>query len=146
NQTFGGAITGTAGITKEGSGTETLTGTNTFTGGATVNAGTLAIGAGGSLAAGGAVNLANSGTGFDISGATTPQTIGELSGVGGASVNLGANTLTLGDAGNASFGGAIGGTGGLVKQGTGTQTLTGANTYTGGTTIGAGTLAIGAGG
>ncbi|NKI72843.1 hypothetical protein GN109_25850, partial [Collimonas pratensis] len=40
----------------------------------------------------------------------------------------------------------IGGTGGLVKQGAGTETLTGANTFTGGATINAGKLAIGAGG
>ncbi|WP_186170159.1 autotransporter-associated beta strand repeat-containing protein, partial [Burkholderia gladioli] len=77
------------------------------------------------------------------SGATTPQTIGELSGVGGASVNLGANTLTLGDAGNASFGGAITGTAGITKEGSGTETLTGTNTFTGGATVNAGTLAIG---
>ncbi|WP_186230953.1 autotransporter-associated beta strand repeat-containing protein, partial [Burkholderia gladioli] len=51
-----------------------------------------------------------------------------------------------GDGTNQSFGGTIGGTGGLVKQGSGTETLTGANTYTGGTTINAGTIAIGAGG
>ncbi|NKI72841.1 hypothetical protein GN109_25840, partial [Collimonas pratensis] len=47
---------------------------------------------------------------------------------------------------NQTFGGIIGGTGGLVKQGTGTETLTGANTFTGGATINAGTLALGAGG
>ncbi|WP_080571242.1 autotransporter-associated beta strand repeat-containing protein [Comamonas testosteroni] len=146
NQTFGGAITGTAGIVKQGSGTETLTGTSTFTGGTTINAGTLAIGAGGSLAVGGAVNLANAGTSFDISGATSPQVVGALLGVGGSNINLGSNTLSFGDATNQTFGGAIGGTGGIVKQGSGTETLTGTNTYTGGTTVNAGTIAIGAGG
>ncbi|WP_186168342.1 autotransporter-associated beta strand repeat-containing protein, partial [Burkholderia gladioli] len=76
-----GAIGGTGGLVKQGTGTQTLTGANTYTGGTTIGAGTLAIGAGGSLAAGTGINLANSGAGFDISGATTPQTIGGLTGV-----------------------------------------------------------------
>ena len=40
------------------------------------------------------------------------------------------------------FSGSISGTGGIVKDGTGRQTLTGINTYTGGTTVNAGTLAL----
>ncbi len=146
NETFGGTIAGTAGITKQGTGTTTLTGANTFTGGATIDAGTLAIGAGGSLAAGSALNLANAGTAFDISGAGAPQTLGALSGAAGTSVNLGANGLTFGDAGDETFGGTIAGTAGITKQGTGTATLTGANMFTGGATVNAGTLALGAGG
>ncbi|WP_186238331.1 autotransporter domain-containing protein, partial [Burkholderia gladioli] len=146
NETFGGTIAGTGGITKEGTGTATLTGANSFTGGATVNAGTLAIGAGGSLAAGGTVNLANTGTRFDLSGANTPQTVGGLAGAAGSTVNLGGNTLTLGGAGNTSFGGTITGTGGLVKAGTGSQTLGADSTYSGGTTLGGGTLVVGSNG
>ena len=46
-----------------------------------------------------------------------------------------------------TFGGTIGGSGGLVQTGTGTLTLTGNNTYPGGTTINGGsTLPIGQGG
>ena len=71
------------------------------------------------------------------------QTIGSLAGVAGSTVALGANTLTFGDASNQTFGGVIGGSGGLVKQGTGAETLTGANTYSGGTTINAGSLILG---
>ncbi|MCQ9145104.1 MULTISPECIES: autotransporter-associated beta strand repeat-containing protein [Brucella/Ochrobactrum group] len=146
NTTFGGTIGGTGAIAKSGSGTQTLTGTNTYTGGTTINAGTLALGAGGALAAAGSVNLGASGAGFDISGAGGNQTIGALSGVAGTSVTLGPNTLSFGDATNQTFAGTINGTGGIVKQGIGRQTLTGTNTYTGGTTINAGTLALGAGG
>ncbi|KXO75778.1 hypothetical protein AYJ56_09905 [Brucella anthropi] len=146
NQTFAGTISGMGGIVKQGSGTQTLTGTNTFTGGTIINTGTLALGAGGALAAAGSVNLGASGAGFDISGAGSNQTIGALSGVAGTSVTLGPNTLSFGDATNQTFAGTINGTGGIVKQGIGTQTLTGTNTYTGGTTINAGKLALGAGG
>ncbi|ONS97014.1 autotransporter outer membrane beta-barrel domain-containing protein, partial [Burkholderia cenocepacia] len=148
NGTFGGAIGGTGGVTVAGTGTQTLTGANTYTGGTTINGGsTLALGAGGSLASGGAVTLAGAGATFDVSGATAAQTLGTLTGAAGTNVNLGANALTLNGSGNGTFGGAIGGTGGVTFAGTGTQTLTGANTYTGGTTINGGsTLALGAGG
>jgi len=146
NATFAGTIGGTGGVIKQGSGVETLTGVNTYTGGTTINAGGLAIGTGGSLAATGAVTLSSAGGIFDISNAGANQTIGALSGVAGSQVALGANTLSLGDAGNTTFAGTIGGTGGIVKQGPGTLTLSSANTYTGGTTINAGTLQIGSGG
>lgn len=60
-------------------------------------------------------------------------------------VNLGANTLTLGGTGSGAInvGGVISGTGGITKAGTGSgvATLSGANTYTGATTISSGTLA-----
>jgi autotransporter-associated beta strand protein len=52
-------------------------------------------------------------------------------------------TLTLTGAGNGTLAGAIGtGTGGLIKSGVGTWTLSGANTYTGDTVITRGTLSI----
>ena len=141
--TYAGTIGGTGGIAKQGTGTLTLTGANTYTGGTAINAGTLALGAGGSLAASGAVTLATGAT-FDLSAAGA-QSIGNLGGTGGT-VNIGANALTLAPSGSSSFGGAIAGSGGVVINGAGTQTLTGANTYTGGTTITAGTLALGSGG
>ena len=140
------ALSGTDGLVKQGTGTLTLSAVNTYTGGTTIDSGTLALGPGGSLAATGGVNLSGAGATFDISGSGANQTIGALTGAAGTTVALGANTLTLGDNGPATFGGSIGGTGGVVKQGAGTQTLTGANIYIGNTTINAGTLALGAGG
>ncbi len=108
-----------------------MNGTNSYTGGTFINAGTLALGAGASLHAGGIVNLASGAT-FDLSAGNGTQTFGTL--IGNGTVNLGANTLTIGDASNGTFSGSIGGTGGLVKEGSGTETLTGTNTFTGGTT------------
>ncbi|NNC09763.1 autotransporter outer membrane beta-barrel domain-containing protein, partial [Corallococcus exiguus] len=90
NGTFSGSIAGTGGLTKVGTGIETLTGANTYTGGTFITAGTLAIGPGGSLAATGAVTLSAAGTGFDISTAGANQTIGSLNGVAGSTVSLGA--------------------------------------------------------
>src|SRR5207244_285824 len=83
----------------------------------------------------------------DISGSSINQTIKDLSGVAGSTVTLGGNRLTVGTTNSTTFagvladGGASGGTGAsLVKQGSGTLTLTGANTYSGGTTVNGGLI------
>jgi outer membrane autotransporter protein len=144
--TLSGSISGLGGMTKNGAATLTLAGANSFTGPVTVNAGTLELSGAGTLSSSDDVNLANAGANLDVSAATTAPVIGALDGVAGTSVILGANTLTLGSIADGTFGGTIGGTGGIVKNGSGTETLTGANTYTGDTTINAGTLALGAGG
>ena len=120
-----------------------LTAANTYAGGTTIANGTLALKNTASLNANGAMAIASPGV-FDIS-QTGDQAIGNLSGDGTA--NLGDNTLTINQAGNTAFSGAIndggigGGTGASVtKTGAGTLTLSGANTYTGTTEIAAGTL------
>ncbi len=156
NLTFGGAgdiavsgaiatIAGT--VTKDGPGTTTLSGVNPYTGITTINAGTLAVSGGSAISNTGAVSLA------DAAGATfklnASETIGSLAGGGatGGSVDLQANTLTVGDGTITSFAGIITGTGGsLAKQGAGTLTLSGANAYTGGTSVNAGTLKVDTGG
>jgi len=64
-----------------------------------------------------------------------------------SAVNLGAQTLTLsGASAGSTISGQISGTGGLIKTGANTWTLTASNTYTGATTISNGTLQIGNGG
>ncbi|WP_185879101.1 autotransporter-associated beta strand repeat-containing protein [Variovorax sp. MHTC-1] len=152
----GTTITGLVGITtgtltKDGSGTAILSGTNTYTGPTVIQGGTLQAGAAAGERAFGtlsAVTLA------DAAGATLNldgfnQTIGSLSGGGaaGGNVTLGSATLTTGGNGaSTSFGGAISGTGAVVKVGAGTQILSGTNTYDGGTTIAEGTLQLGDGG
>ena len=143
-----GVIATTSGtVTYDGAGTATLSGTNTYTGITIINAGTVAVSGGSAIANAGAVSIA------DAPGATfklnASETIGSLAGGGsaGGSVNLQANTLTVGDGTSTNFAGIISGTGGiLVKQGVGSLTLLGANAYTGGTTINAGTVRVDAGG
>ena len=73
------------------------------------------------------------------------QSIGSLAGSG--TVSLGSATLTTGnDNTSTTFSGAIGGSGRLVRVGTGTWTVSGANTYTGGTKFAAGILDVGSAG
>ncbi|MBR2813259.1 MAG: autotransporter-associated beta strand repeat-containing protein, partial [Reyranella sp.] len=145
--TLQGTITGSGGLTKQGTGTLVLESVNTYGGATTINAGTLALSGTGSIAGSSGVALAASGATFDISGASGSQTIQDFAGVAGTSVVLGNNSLTFGTANSTSFAGSISGTGGLTKQGSGTLTLESYGGYSGATTINAGTLAIvGAGG
>ncbi|MBW3541920.1 MAG: autotransporter-associated beta strand repeat-containing protein, partial [Planctomycetes bacterium] len=133
---YAGVISGTGSVTKLGAGTLTLDGANTFTGATTITAGTLQLGAAERLSDASAVTV-GAGATFDLGGFN--ETIGSLSGAG--SVALGAGTLTAGgDGTSTTFSGAIGGTGGLVKDGAGTLILSGTNNYTGGTTVSAGVL------
>jgi fibronectin-binding autotransporter adhesin len=59
-------------------------------------------------------------------------------------VALGANTLNVGGTGNTAISGAISGTGGLSKDGSGTLNLSGVNNFTGSVVVNAGTLQLGA--
>lgn len=142
---FAGVISnanGTIGLTKTGTGTQTLSGANTNTGTTTVNGGTLALTGGAAIADAAAVVMA------DASGAqlllNASETIGSLAGGGlsGGNVNLQGNTLTVGNASNTNFAGSLTGTGGLTKVGAGTLTLSGANSYSGNTTVSAGVLSL----
>lgn len=144
--TYGGVISSTGALTKTGAGVAVLTASNTYTGTTTVSAGTLRIGTASAISSSTAVVMA------DVSGAIldlndTALTIASLSGGGstGGNVTLGSGTLTVGNSSSTSYGGVISGSGALIKQGSGTLTLTGTNTFTGGTTINAGTI-IGTGG
>ena len=135
-------IGGAGGLTKLGAGRLTLAADNAYTGVTTVGEGTLALSGSGSIAASSGLDLSGAGATFDISVSSGNQTIQNLSGVGSALVVLGGNSLTVGSSNSTTFDGAIDGSGGLIKQASGTLTLGGANTYTGATTINAGTLAL----
>ncbi len=116
-----------------------------FTGGGGSGAAGTATIAGGVITA---VTLTDLGTNY-----TSAPTI-TLSGGGGTGTvtsNFGSsaialNTRTLTVAGTnvspATFAGAISGTGGFIKNGPGTQTLSGTGTYSGATTVNNGTLVI----
>ncbi|WP_334398052.1 beta strand repeat-containing protein [Bradyrhizobium sp. AZCC 2289] len=134
----GGFSGGTGGsLTKTGSGTLTLSGVNTYTGATTVDGGTLRAGVAGAFV-GNTAYAVNGGT-LDLNGFNL--TMSSLSGTGGT-VALGTAALTIDQATDTSYAGAVTGTGSLTKTGSGTLTLSGANTYTGATTVDGGTLAV----
>lgn len=140
---FSGAISGTGGLTKAGSGIFTVSGANNYSGATTVSAGTLRVGAASTLPSQTQLSVSGGAT-FDLNSIAT--TVGSLAGAG--SVTLGSASLTTGvNNGSTSFSGVISGTGGLVKDGSGTQTLTGTNTFSGALTISNGGVVLsGAGG
>lgn len=141
NLTVGGAISGTTAsftLIKAGAGTLILGGASAYTGATTVTAGTLQTSAADRINDYSAISV-SAGAALVLGG---NETVASIAGVGNYS--LGANTLTFGDTSNQTVSGIISGTGGsLVKNGSGSITLSGNNTYSGGTTISAGTLQLG---
>jgi autotransporter-associated beta strand protein len=127
-----------AGILKRTAGTTTIGAANTFTGAINVQGGTLQLAAGGSFDAASSLAL-SSGATMDLN--NKAQTFSAVQGTGGT-VALGSGSLTVSNAADNSFGGAITGTGGVTKNGAGMMELTGANTYTGETLVNAGTLIL----
>jgi autotransporter-associated beta strand protein len=136
--TFAGTISGSGGVNQIGTDTLTLTGAGIYTGATNVDAGTLQAGAAGVFAPASAFTVASGAT---LALDNFNQTIGSLAGNG--NVTLGSATLTTGnDNTNSTFSGALSGSGGLIKIGTGTFVLAGANAYTGATTVSGGTLEV----
>lgn len=134
--TFSGTLSGTGGLTKQGTGLFTLSGANTYTGATIINTGTLTLGAANRIADASAVTVAGGAT-FNLN--NFAETVGSLAGAG--NVTLGSGILTAGgDNSFSTFSGVMSGTGGLTKQGTGTFTLSGNNTYSGVTNVTVGTL------
>jgi autotransporter-associated beta strand protein len=142
---FSGVISGPGGITKYGSGTQTLSGHNIYGIGTGIGGGTLRLGIDNALPRGTSVSL-SPGLGCTLDLANYNVTIAALGeGDNTSTVNLGTGTLTIDGNGldPFSYNGVICGSGSLVKDGTGTEVLGGDNTnFTGSTTISLGTLEI----
>lgn len=134
-----GVLGGTS-VTSVGAGTLVFENAgNNYSGATTINAGVLQLAANNNTTPSTTnVTVANGAT-FDLNGFN--DTIQSLSGAG--SVLLGGGTLTTGNA-SSTFSGVIDETGNLIKDGTGTFTISGINSFTGTTTINSGILRIGA--
>ncbi|MFD0892093.1 beta strand repeat-containing protein [Luteolibacter ambystomatis] len=166
NSTVASVLGGTAGLTKNGTGSLTLSGANTYSGTLTVSAGTLKAGNAAALGLAGTSNGTTvlSGATLDINAqALTTTEIITISGTGvggaGALVNTGADQLNAVNklvlAGNATLGGTgrfdirpgttptldlAGFT--LTKEGTNQFSLVGASITPGSITINAGILSV----
>jgi autotransporter-associated beta strand protein len=112
SSTYTGSISGGGGVVKIGAASLMLAGNNTYTGATTVSAGTLQLGDG----------VANNGS---VVGNITDNAVLAF-----------ANPYAL------TYGGAISGSGALMKSGPGRLVLTGNNSYSGGTTVSGGTLVV----
>jgi autotransporter-associated beta strand protein len=100
--TVGGAVSGTATLTKADGGTLVLTGTNTYTGGTTVGAGTMQLGGTGQLGSGsyaGAISI-GSGATFENAGSATQTLSGAITGTGGTVKMSGNGQFILSNSGN----------------------------------------------
>lgn len=135
-----GSLSGAGQLVKTGTGTLFLSGTNTNAGGVAVNQGIVELFGGQAIADTAMLSVA----GGASAQLTSNETVGGISGNG--TIALGANTISLAGAGLSDFGGALTGTGGLVKNGSGRLVLSGTNTFTGPIQISAGTIEIGNGG
>ncbi len=120
NVTFATALTDAGPFTKNGAGALTLTAQNALSGALNINGGTLDLG----------------GFNTTVTALASGATAGDLI--------LGSAILTVGSANTStSYAGVISGTGGsIIKNGTGTLTLSGNANYTGGGTVNAGTLVL----
>ncbi|QLK63657.1 autotransporter outer membrane beta-barrel domain-containing protein (plasmid) [Enterobacteriaceae bacterium Kacie_13] len=137
DQTANGSVWDGTTLTKAGTGTLMLSAVNTYTGGTKITGGVLQTGVENALVTSSAV-VVDAGATFDLNNYN--QQVANLSGEG--NVTLGSATLTLENNTNEGLNGVISGTGGLVKEGTGSLTLGGVNTYSGGTVINGGRVSL----
>ena len=143
SDSFAGIISGTGGLIKTGTGTQTLSGGNSFTGKVQINQGTLSIGAESGL--GGTVASLTADQ-LQFAGGTLAVNTGfAMSNNRGITLNSGGGTIDVASGQTLGIGGVITGANNLTKSGSGTLTLSGANNYSGGTTISEGTLQLGNG-
>lgn len=142
---FSGNITGAGQLNKDGAGTLLLSGINSSTNLLRVINGTVRVGSTTALGSGG-VSLDNTaGVLLDLDGYNNNVLYLTGGGASGGNIALDGATLTLNAGGSAAanYGGAISGSGGLIKNGANFQQLSGcASSYGGPTVINGGTLAV----
>lgn len=149
---FSGPILANGQIQKQGPGTLVLSGSNANIVGTYVRGGILRAGTTNAFGSGYLVTDNLAGLSVDLNGFNTTANYLAGGGTVGGNINLGSGTLTItsgsGLAAQATYAGAITGTGSFVKNGANIEYLSGgASTYTGTTTIGSlaatgGTLAV----
>ena len=149
NFTFSGAISGSGGLTLNGSGTVLLSTANSFSGLTTIAAGTLKLGVASAIPrlTGDTVNYIScsgaSGT-LNLNGYSLP--CNALIGYGTVTSSSGSPVLTVGSSEAAydglGFSGPVAGSIALTKDGADLFYLDGASAYSGDTTISAGTLQL----
>jgi autotransporter-associated beta strand protein len=139
--TMSGVISGGHALSKAGAGTVVLNAAETYTGATNVNAGTLQLGAANLIPNTSAVTVAGGAT-FNLN--NNSDTVASIAGAG--ALALGSGSLGAGENNTSTtFSGGISGTGNIVKNGTGTLTMSGTDSRTAGTTtISAGVLQLGA--
>ncbi len=140
--THNGVISGGGGLQKAGDGTLILGASNTYTGPTTISGGVLQLTNVERLDNATDVTVAMTAT-FDLN--SFNETINSLSGSG--IVTLGSASLVVGiNNGSGDFSGVISGTGDILKEGSGVQTLSGQNNYAGATFVDGGELVLNGGG
>ncbi|MBC8719892.1 autotransporter outer membrane beta-barrel domain-containing protein [Ochrobactrum sp. Marseille-Q0166] len=144
NITIESEISGSGGLTQQGSGTTTVTVPATYTGNTKITDGELHLVGEGSIAHSAKVEVDGV---LDATGTTDSSVdLQSIDGNDKGIIKIGDKDLNITDAKDGIFAGTIEGTGGVDLK-DGTQRLSGENTYTGGTKIDTdGTLIIGDGG
>ena len=125
-QSYGGVISGSGALTKNGIGQLTLSTQETYTGTTTINAGTLTLAAGDHTLN---INKTLTMTGGTLDLGGNKQYVGQFTGTGGSVIGSGLFTTNMTGAG--TFAGNVGGSVSLKKVGSQTLTLTADNTTTG---------------
>jgi fibronectin-binding autotransporter adhesin len=142
---IGGQVTGSGRLRKFGPGVLVLSGANNNYSGNVVDAGILRAGAANAFGTAYVYMQDVAGATLDLANFATSITSLQGGGATGGDVTLGSATLNITNGGNATYAGAISGTGGLRKSGGpgAAQVLTGcASSYTGSTVIESGFLYV----
>ena len=129
-----GANAGSYALNKSGAGTLVLQSANAYSGGTTVSGGLINFAAANNFGSG-AITLNGGGLQWATGNTTDISARLAALGAGGGTFDTNGN--------NVAFATGLGGSGGLVKTGTGTLTLNANNTYSGATMVNMGTLQAG---